>query len=295
MNVAPPLRALGRDRAWTLLAGALTIAAAGLLLWPLLVVLTEGFPVLDLAFLTTDPMDAGRSGGVASILVSTLAIVATSLVAAFPLAFAIAVMLAEVCVADRWPARLIRGSLDVLAGIPSVVFGLFGLSLFCRTLGLGYSIAAGGLTLACMILPTMARALYSAIDAAGAPHRTGGAALGLSRRAVLLHLIVPVALPGICAGVILAMTRALAETALLLFTSGYSDRMPGSIMDSGRSISVHIYDLSTNVPGGMANAYGSALALLLLLAMLSTAVHATTRWMHGRMTGMGTGPTRGKR
>lgn len=282
MSIVPP----AGDRAGTLLIGALTLTGSALLLWPLLVVFTNGLPVLDVAFLTTSPADAGRSGGVASILVSTLAIVLTSLAAALPLAFGIAVVLTEVCVPDGWPARTIRSSLDVLAGIPSVVFGLFGLSLFCRTLGLGYSIAAGGLTLACMILPTMARAFYSAIEAAGAPHRSGGAALGLSRRVILTHLIVPLALPGLCAGVILAMTRALAETALLLFTSGYSDRMPESITDSGRSISVHIYDLSTNVPGGMPNAYGSALALLLLLALLSTSVHATTRWMHTRMTGV---------
>ncbi|UXY15884.1 phosphate ABC transporter permease PstA [Chitiniphilus purpureus] len=274
-----------RERLWTgfLWAGSLLVAA--MLLWPLLIVILEGSHALSLEFFTGSPSDAGRSGGILPILVSTLAIVSISLAAALPLAFAIAVMLTEVCRPDGWIATAMRCSLDILAGVPSVVFGLFGLSLFCRQLGMGYSIAAGGLALACMILPTLARALTTALEAAGEQHRVSGAALGLSKPAVLCSVTVPVALPGICAGLILAMTRALAETAVLLFTSGYSDRMPESIMDSGRSISIHIYDLSTNVPGGMPNAYGSALALLLMLTVLSAAVHWGTRWMHKHMTG----------
>ncbi|WP_255988462.1 phosphate ABC transporter permease PstA [Chitinolyticbacter albus] len=274
-----------RDRLWNgfLWVGSLLVVAV--LLWPLLIVVLEGSHALSLEFFTQSPSDAGRSGGILPILVSTLAIVSVSLAAALPLAFAIAVMLTEVCRPDGWIATSMRCSLDVLAGVPSVVFGLFGLSLFCRQLGMGYSIAAGGLTLACMILPTLARALTTALEAAGEQHRVSGAALGLSQPAVLWSVTVPVALPGICAGLILAMTRALAETAVLLFTSGYSDRMPESIMDSGRSISIHIYDLSTNVPGGMQNAYGSALALLLMLTVLSVSVHWATRWMHKHMTG----------
>ncbi|PKM30055.1 MAG: phosphate ABC transporter, permease protein PstA [Gammaproteobacteria bacterium HGW-Gammaproteobacteria-11] len=263
----------------------LTLAAFAMLLWPLFTVFSNGFQALSLDFLITSPSDAGRSGGIAPILVSTLAIVLVSLIAALPLAFGVAVMLTEGFDPEGWPARLLRCSLDILAGIPSVVFGLFGLSFFCRQLGLGYSILAGGLTLACMILPTLARSIAFSLESAAYAHRSGGAALGLSRQSVLWHVLVPVALPGICAGIVLAMTRALAETAVLLFTSGYADRMPESLLDSGRSISVHIYDLSTNVPGGSPNAYGSALALLLLLAMLSFSVHAITRWMQRRMTG----------
>lgn len=283
-----PVRRLPGDQVWSVLLTTLAFVGAALLAWPLVVVLVNGLPALGWDFFSSHPSDAGRGGGIAPILVSTLAIVLTSLIAALPLAVGIAVMLSEVCAPEGVPARIMRTSLDVLAGVPSIVFGLFGLSLFCRALGLGYSIAAGGLTLACMILPTMARAFHHAIEAAAAPHRAGAIALGMSRRAVLLWLVLPLALPGLSAGLVLAMTRALAETALLLFTSGYSDRMPGSIMDSGRSISVHIYDLSTNVPGGMPNAYGSALALLLLLALLSFAVHSATRLIHCRSTGVRT-------
>jgi phosphate transport system permease protein len=275
----------GRERLWSLLIGGMTALAAAMLAWPLIVVIGQGAQALSFEFLFSVPRDAGRAGGIAPVLVSTLAIVGVSLAAALPLAFAVAVMLVEGCDPTGRLAAWMRGSLDVLAGVPSVVFGLFGLSLFCRQLGLGYSIAAGGLTLACMILPTLARALSCAMEVAAGAHRTAGAALGLSRRAVLWRVTVPVALPGIGAGIMLALTRALAETAVLLFTSGYSDRMPGSLFDSGRSMSVHIYELSTNVPGGTPNAYGAALALLLLLALLSMAVHAAMRWMHRRTTG----------
>lgn len=289
MNRFTFTRAITQDKVWLLLLTSMTMLVSAMLVWPLVVVVGKGLQALSIAFLLAVPADAGRSGGIAPILVSTLAIVTVSLATALPMAFAIAVLLTEACDPAGRVATLMRASLDVLAGVPSVVFGLFGLSFFCRQLGLGYSIAAGGLTLGCMILPTLARAMTRALEVASDAHRPGGAALGLSRQAVLWNVTVPVALPGICAGIVLAMTRALAETAVLLFTSGYSDRMPGSILDSGRSISVHIYELSTNVPGGSFNAYGSALALLLLLAVLSLCVHAAMTWMHRRMTGTADG------
>ncbi|MGY6518374.1 MAG: PstA family ABC transporter permease [Lysobacteraceae bacterium] len=280
-----PVVAGRTDLPWTALVWTLSLVAIAGLLWPLVSVVMGGVGALSLEFLLASPSDGGRAGGIAPVLVSTLGIVAISLVAALPPAFAVAVTLTEGCDPSGGLARLVRGGLDILAGIPSVVFGLFGLAFFCRWMGLGYSIAAGGLTLACMILPTLARATTSALEAAALQHRQAGSALGLTRRGVLFHVIVPVAAPGICAGLVLALGRALAETAVLLFTSGYSDRMPGSIMDSGRSISVHIYELSTNVPGGSANAYGSALALLMMLAILSLAVHGLMNWMRRRMTG----------
>lgn len=281
---AHPKQARGDRISFTVIAG-ISLAATLMLMWPLLTVLVNGLPVLTPDFLLEAPSDAGRSGGVAPILVSTLAIVSISLLIALPMAFAVAVLMTEVLSIDSGIARIMRCSLDILAGVPSVVFGLFGLSLFCRQLGLGYSIAAGGATLACMVLPTLARSLITALQSIGTQHRLAGSALGLSRAAVLWRITLPMALPGIAAAIILALTRALAETALLLFTSGYSDRMPQSVMDSGRSISVHIYELSTNVPGGMANAYGSALALLLMLAGLGLALHLGTKWTLERLTG----------
>jgi len=252
---------------------AVVLIAVVAMLMPLADIIWHGIPALSWEFLSTNPSDAGRSGGIASILVSTALIVSVSLAAAVPLAFGTALLLSEYLPSHSLAASFVRGSLDILAGVPSVVFGLFGLALLCRQFGLGYSILAGGLTLACMILPTLTRTMCSAFESLGNQYRIAGSALGLSRVSVLLHVSLPLALPAITAGIVLGLTRALAETAVLLFTSGYADRMPDSLLSSGRSISLHIYELATNVPGGQSMAYGSAFALIFLLGVLSYCMH----------------------
>jgi len=261
-----------------LFAGCVVIV----MLLPVIDIIIHGLPVLSWEFLTENPSSAGREGGIASILVSTSLIVGVSLFAAVPVAFGTALVLSEYVSPTSTLASLIRGSLDVLAGVPSVVFGLFGLALLCRELGLGYSILAGGLTLSCMILPLLTRSMYSAFESIGNQYRITGFALGLSRVSVLIHVSLPLALPAITAGIVLGLTRALAETAVLLFTSGYADRMPTSLLSSGRSISLHIYELMTNVPGGDQTAYGSALVLILLLGLISVVMHAASRLMQKR-------------
>jgi phosphate transport system permease protein len=261
---------------------AVVLLAVIAMLMPLADIAFHGFPALSWAFLTDNPTDAGRGGGIASILVSTAMIVGVSLAAAVPLAFGTALLLSEYLSPTSLATSFIRGSLDILAGVPSVVFGLFGLALLCRQLGLGYSILAGGLTLACMILPTLTRTMCSAFESLGNQYRIAGSALGLSRVSILLHVSLPLALPAITAGIVLGLTRALAETAVLLFTSGYSDRMPSSVLNSGRSISLHIYELATNVPGGHAAAYGSAFVLIFLLGLLSFGMHSLSHHVQKR-------------
>lgn len=261
---------------------AIVLLAVLAMLLPIWDIALHGIPALSWEFLTENPRDAGRGGGIASILVSTGLIVGVSLAAAVPLAFGTALLLAEYLPQESNATAFIRGSLDILAGVPSVVFGLFGLALLCRQLGLGYSILAGGLTLACMILPTLTRTMCSAFEALGSQYRIAGSALRLSRVSILLHVSLPLALPAITAGIVLGLTRALAETAVLLFTSGYADRMPGSLLHSGRSISLHIYELATNVPGGEQAAYGSAFVLIFLLGLLSFGMHTLSHHVQKR-------------
>jgi phosphate transport system permease protein len=272
-------------RVWQCTLALALLVSVLALLAPLLQVVVDGWAVLSLEFVLQAPSDAGRAGGIAPVLVSTLWIMLLALGLSLPLALAGAVSLNELLNPDGRFATVLRASLDVLAGVPSIVFGLFGLAFFCRQLGMGYSIAAGGATLACMVLPTLTRALASALQAVSAEPRQAAAALGLSRATVLWFVTLPLALPGICAALMLALTRALAETALLLFTSGYADRMPTSVWDSGRTVSVHIYDLATNVPGGTTRAYGSALVLLLMLSVLSLFVHGAVRGAQRRAAG----------
>ena len=248
-------------------------------MWLLGTILWSGLPALSIGFLTEAPSNFGRSGGIAPILVSTGLILLVCMAIALPIGVGTAILLAEFSSTENRFAHLVRRSLDVLAGVPSIVFGLFGTVFFCQVLGLGYSILAGGLTLACMVLPILIRATEEGLRAAPDDLRRAATALGLSRTGTLLHVLLPAAAPGLVAGFILGLGRAAAETAALLFTSGYVDRMPESLLDSGRSLTVHIYDLAMNVPGGNNNAYASATVLIILLLIINAAASlAAKRW-----------------
>lgn len=251
-----------------LVAGSF-LALLGDLLW-------HGAARLSWDFLVMPPENAGKTGGIGPILASTVAILAVALLAALPLGLATAIWLSDFTRGGSLLARQVNLSLDVLAGVPSIVFGLFGNAFFSVVLGMGFSIAAGGLTLACMILPIFIRSVESGLSAVPDEWRRGAAALGLSRAAALRHILLPAAAPAISAGLMLGIGRALAETAALIFTSGYVDRMPESLLDSGRALAVHIYDLSMNVTGGDQAAYASTLVLIVLLLAINSAAQALT-------------------
>lgn len=270
------LDALAAAAAWGG-AGLVTAAFAALLAD----VARHGLPELSLAFLTQAPRDAGRAGGIAPMLVSTGLLLGTCLLAALPFGLGTALLLAEFTRRGGAFGRLVRRSLDVLAGVPSIVFGLFGNALLCRALGLGFSILSGGLTLAFMVLPLLIRSTEAGLRAVPEEQRRAAAALGLSRTTTLFSVLLPAAAPGLLAGLVLGMGRALAETAALLFTSGYVDRMPGSLLDSGRALSVHVYDLAMNVPGGAEKAYATALVLVAGVA----ALNGLAGWMLPRLLG----------
>ncbi|WP_305908617.1 phosphate ABC transporter permease PstA [Methylomarinum sp. Ch1-1] len=247
-------------------------------------IILQGLPRLSWSYLLEAPQDAGRAGGIAPIIVATGLILLVAIAAAAPLGLATAVLLTEFTRSQRFFDRFIERSLDVLASIPSIVFGLFGNAFFCIYLGLGFSILSGGLTLACMALPILIRTTMEGLRAAPDDYRLSAAALGMSRAATLWHLLLPSASPALAAGLMLAIGRAGAETAALIFTSGYVDRMPSSLSDSGRALSVHIYDLSMNVAGGDANAHAAALVLILILLSLNAmAMSLTQRWLHRRI------------
>lgn len=237
--------------------------------WILFDLIRGGIAHISWEFLTESPRDAGRAGGIGSILVSTLMILLVALAAALPLAWTTAVLLAEYVPVTSKFGMTVRYSLQVLAGVPSIVFGLFGNAFFSIYLGLGFSILSGGLTLACMLLPILVSTAEAGLRALPDTYRLSAAALGMSRTATLFHLLLPAAAPTLAAGLLLGIGRAMAETAALLFTSGYVDRMPGSLMDSGRALALHIFDLSMNVPGGDTPAYASALVLVVLLLCIN--------------------------
>jgi len=257
---------------------------AGMFIWLLGDLVLHGIAKINWSFLVNAPENAGRDGGIGTILVSTLLILGVALLATIPLGLGTAVYLSEYTQSGSGLARSISMSLDVLAGVPSIVFGLFGNALFCIWLGLGFSILSGGLTLACMMLPIFIRLTESGLTAVAIEWRHGAAVLGLTRAAALWHVLLPAAAPAISTGLMLSIGRALAETAALIFTSGYVDRMPGSLSDSGRALSVHIYDLSMNVTGGDDSAYGSALVLIVFLFVINgIAASLSDRFLNKRI------------
>jgi phosphate transport system permease protein len=257
------------DTVLALLAWLVALLVVGILGWIVADLLRQGLPRLNWSFVVELPSDAGRSGGIRSILVSTLLILGVCMAVSVPIGLATAVYLSEFQPQIKGLGPLVRYSLDTLAGVPSIVFGLFGNAFFCITLGLGFSILSGGLTLACMVLPILIRSMETALRAVPGEHRVSAAALGLPQRVTLLHIVLPAAAPGLAVGLILGIGRALAETAALLFTSGYVDRLPDSLLDSGRALSVHIFDLAMNVPGGASQASASALMLLALVLLIN--------------------------
>ena len=267
------------DRGASVLLWLTAVIISGVFVWIVGDVVWHGVGQINLAFFLQPPAQSGRAGGIFPVLISTLWILVVALAVAVPLGIGTAVWIAEFTRRDGPWAVLVGRSLDILAAVPSIVFGLFGNVLFCNLLGLGYSILAGGLTLSCMVLPILIRTLESGLRSVPDDYRLAAAALGISNTRCTVSILLPSAAPALAVGLVLGIGRVLAETAALLFTSGYVDRMPRSLLDSGRSLSIHIYDLSMNVPGGEANAYATALVLVLLLLVINgAAVGLADRW-----------------
>lgn len=273
------------DRLATFAVWSAVFIVMAIFVWIIGDLIWHGLGNLSWSFLIESSNNAGRAGGIGPIIISTLLILAVCLGVALPLGVGTAMLLAEFTSTENLFGRLVRRSLEVLAGVPSIVFGLFGNAFFCIYLGMGFSILSGGLTLACMVLPILIRSTEEGFRSTPEAYRLGAAALGMTRIKTFLHLLLPAATPGLVVGLVLGIGRALAETAALIFTSGYVDRLPTSVFDSGRSLSIHIYDLSMNVSGGEPNAYATALVLVGLLLIINwTASWMTERWLHRRLT-----------
>jgi phosphate transport system permease protein len=269
-RTAPLRRLVGHAIHGAILAMvALTVLTYGAILFDIAL---SGIGGLDLDYLTTAPQMSGRAGGVLPILVSTLVVLAVAVLAALPVSLCAALFVTEILLPNSAWARMFRASLLVLACVPSIAFGFFGAEVFGRGLGFGVSLLTGGLTLATMIVPICAFALVETFRLLPCGYRYGALALGASRSRFIFQVLLPLSLPQILSILMLGMGRALAETAALLFTSGYSDRMPQSLLDPGRVLSVHIYDLAMNIPGGDRSAATAALLLVGMFLIVSAGV-----------------------
>jgi len=238
----------------------------------------------SLNFLLDSPFSGGRKGGIYPIIISTLLILAVSLLVVIPIGLASSLYLAEFAEQNSKGIIVIRKSIEVLSAVPSIVFGLFGNAIFSLYLGMGFSILSGGLTLAIMALPLFITTVEKGFRSVPSNYRLAAFSLGMSRFTMIKSVVIPYALPAIFVGIVLSVGRALAETAALIFTSGYVDRMPESLFDSGRSLSIHIYDLTMNVPGGDINAYKTSLVLIVLILATNTLINTILKsWYKKRI------------
>ena len=197
-------------------------------------------------------------------IVNTLIMTLLSLLIAVPLGIGAAIYLVEYAGRGNRLVGIVRMAAETLSGIPSIVYGLFGLLFFVMTLKLGLSLFSGALTLAIMILPLILRTTEEALKAVPDSYREGSFGLGAGRLRTVMRIVLPSAVPGILAGVILAVGRIVGETAALIFTAGTVADLPKSLLSSGRTLSVHMYVLSNE--GLYTNqAYATAVVLLVIV------------------------------
>ena len=236
--------------------GAICVRGAGALSWD---------------FISMMPTQGMRAGGIFPALVGTLELVGLTVCFALPMGVLAAIYLTEYA-AESWLTRLVRLAIVNLSGVPSVVYGLFGLGLFVIFCRFGTSLLSGALTLAIMVLPVIITASEEALRSVPKSFREVSLSLGTSQWQTIRHAVLPFALPGIMTGTILGVSRAAGETAPILFTVAafYLPRLPHSLFDQAMALPYHLYVISTQIPNIPAGPrYGTALVLLLLVLSLN--------------------------
>ncbi len=234
-------------------------------------IIQKGASAISWEFLTAMPIRGMRAGGIFPAIVGTFYLVLGTMIFAIPLGVLSAIFLTEYS-KDNLLTRLVKLAIINLAGVPSVVYGLFGLGFFVFFFKFGSSILAGSLTLALMVLPVIITASKEALESVPQSFREVSLSLGASKWQTIRHSVLPHAIPGILTGIILGISRAAGETAPILFTVAafYLPKLPDSVFDQCMALPYHLYVLSTQVPNVAINIrYGTALVLLALVLSLN--------------------------
>ncbi len=267
---------MSRQAAQKLAFALLTLLAVVVVVPIVLVVIyivVQGLGAISWEFLTTFPRSGMKEGGILPAVIGTVLLTFGTAIVSIPLALGASVYLAEYA-KDNFLTRAIRLAIINLAGIPSVVYGLFGLGLFVLFLGLGTSIVAGSLTLGLMTMPVVISTAEEALLTVPQRFRVVSRSLGATRWQTIREVVLPNALPGILTGVILGLERAAGETAPILFTVAafYLPQLPRSPLDQTMALPYHLYVVSTQVPGmPLEVQYGTALVLLILVLGMNVA------------------------
>jgi phosphate transport system permease protein len=251
-----------------LLATLLIVVPVGLVV---VIIVQKGLPAVNWTFLSDIPRQGMRAGGIFPAIVGTFYLVSGAIIFALPIGLLAAVYLTEYA-KDNFLTRVIKLATVNLAGVPSVVYGLFGLALFVVFFKLGASILSGSLTLGIMILPIIITTSREALESVPASFREVSLSLGVSKWQTIRHIVLPNAIPGILTGTILGLGRAAGETAPILFTVAafYLPQLPGSIFDQVMALPYHLYVISTQVPNVDEKIrYGTAFVLLALVLFMN--------------------------
>jgi len=244
-----------------LLATLLVIVPVGMIV---VIIVAKGAPAISWEFLSAMPSRGMRAGGIFPAIIGSIYLVGATIVFAIPVGVFSAIYLVEYA-GNTLLTRMVKLAIINLAGVPSIVYGLFGLGLFVIFLGFGPSILAGALTLAIMILPIIITTSKEALDAVPKSFREASLALGASKWQTIRHVVLPNALPGILTGIILGISRAAGETAPILFTVAafYLPRLPTSVFDQVMVLPYHLFVVSTQIPNiEQSYTYGTALVLV---------------------------------
>ena len=248
-------------------------------------IIIKGAGVLNWEFITTPPTDGMKGGGIWPAIVGTFYLMAGSAVFAFPLGIMSGIYMHEYAKSGRL-VRFIRMMTNNLAGIPSIVFGLFGMSLFVNFFGFGDSILAGSLTLGLLALPLVIRTTEEALKAI--PFREGSLALGATKLQTIRKVILPMAMPNVITGLILALGRVSGETAPILFTCAayFLPQLPQSVFDQCMALPYHLYVLATSgtdMEKQIPIAYGTALVLIIIILLVNLLANALRNYFQNKL------------
>jgi len=278
---------LGYVLVW--LCGLLAVA---FVLWIIGYVLIQGIPLINLEFLTTRPAGGvSGEGGMSTTIVTTLYLVILTIVIATPLGVGAAIYLVEYAADASRESKIFafmikaaRSGVEILAGVPSIIFGLFGFALFVSFMKLGFSLLSASLSGAALILPTIIRTSEEALLTVPRSYREGSLSLGATKWHTVFNVVLPSALPGIVTGIVLSVGRIIAETAIFWVTLGGSYNLPKSIMNSGRSMALHVYMLASETRA-FDKAMATASILIITIILLNLSINLLSRKLTSKFSG----------
>ena len=271
------------------LAGVITLLV---LLLVLGYVIIQGGKTLNWEFLTTPPRGGlSGEGGISTTLGTSLYLVLLTLLVATPLGVGAAIYLIEYAGEQGLTSPVLRAlisianfSVETLAGIPSIIYGLFGYALFVSTLQFGWSLLSASLAAACLVLPTIIRTTEEALLTVPDDYRRGSLALGATKWQTLYKVVLPASLPGIITGIVLSVGRIISETAVFFVTLGGSHRLPNSIMDGGRTLALHLYYLAMDT-NAFDKAMGTGAVLIILIVLINLVIDIISRKLTAKVRG----------